>query len=175
MSNELYLDQVKVVLTNADERERNDVSSITALQIARYARRKPSDPSNFAVEKALRQNSNIRNLYFDLLSSRSQAASHFAAAAASEDYPKRVIGHFDLNVTEDTDGSFIVIEANSAEGRKLEAPRQIEFRTPDGAGWLRQLPSPIKGQQIIILNGDDEEDIGLAEALKMPDLKLFLR
>ena len=173
---ELDAKGVAFLLNVAEEKnEREQLSALSAQRLFNYAERGADQPLDFDVERILRSNPKVRALYFQLKARQSIAYSELAAAASTDVFPRREIDAFEINVFEDEEHVFVVLQKRQEEDGDITMPSEIEIRHENGDGGSIVLPLPVDGKQIIALSTSDDDHTKFIDALKQPTTLLFLK
>ncbi|MEP1332303.1 MAG: hypothetical protein ABJK43_06380 [Lentilitoribacter sp.] len=172
------IDPLKIELSLAIAKERNQGKPVlitTAKRIDDYARRNVDAPLDLELERILRNNEGVRNLYFQMKARQSIGFSEIAAAASSGGFPRRELAGFELNVAQDGEVVFVVLQRSNVNDKDLKMPNELEIRDENGKGGAVVLPDEVQGKQLIALSINEEKDMPLIAALKKVKTRLFLK
>ena len=172
------IDPLKVELSleiAAEHNQGKPTSIVTAKKLDDYARRDTDAPLDFEIERILRSNEQVRSIYFQMKAGQSTAYSELAAAASSGGFPRRELDGFELNVSQDGEFVFVVLQRRNANDTDLKMPRELEIRDEKGEGGAVMLPDEVQGKQLIALSVSEEKDAPLIAALKKVKTRLFLK
>jgi len=97
------------------------------------------------------------------------ATSMIANAASTTDDHTRMIGPYELQIIDEEDALFLLIEYNA-----LPMPRRLELLLSDGRTFSIDLPSDADGVSQSAISRQSEDYAGIAGALRDPETSLFL-
>jgi len=118
----------------------------------------------------LRESQSLRLIHHRALASSAQAMSEMAAAAAGGTQVVRMVGAHRLELIEEGDAHYLVIELTPPEARV----GALEVRTATGLGGRINLPLSLGGIIQLQLNSNVYEQEGIHSALLEPDSKVYL-
>ncbi len=142
---------------------------ITGSHIVKYAFR-DDNVADLRMEQALRREPRVRALYTKAMFSRALACSLVADAASESVVTVRTVGPFRVEIVEEDDLSFLIIQVPE-EGKRAS---WLELRTDAGLGTRVRLVEPIGNVIQLPLDHRIPELKIVDELVRRPDCQFFI-
>jgi len=151
-------------------------AAVSAADLWRHATRRPGEPIDFAVAKALRDDADAAARYRKMLSGVAVASSPLALAASTTGGGGRTVGDFRLELVEDTPNlpPLLILSAVAAGLDEADGmPGEIEVFGMDGPVRV-ELPPSVRGHIQMVLDPGDPDHQRLRSLLTEPTAEVFL-